>query len=275
MRLPMPEWQVSVSGRLIRPAGPRSSKPHASWHSEVMDASPSPAPSTLLLDALGTLVALEPPAPRIRAELGRRFGVSITEEQAREAVAAEIAYYRTHLDEGVDAASLRGLRERCAEVVRAALPPSVALSRVDTAGLTDALLASIRFTAFDDARPAILVARARGMKVVVASNWDVALHEVLRRLGLAAVLDGIVTSAEAGARKPAPAVFECALELAGASPADAIHVGDSLEEDVVGARRAGIEPVLLVRDGRPAPPRVRAIRSLGELDRVLWEIRGI
>ena len=228
-------------------------------------AEPTPR-STLLLDALGTLVALEPPAPRLRAELAERFGIEVSEEQAREAIAAEIAYYRSHLDDGADPGSLRALRERCAEVVRDALPRSGALSALATPDLTEALLASIRFTAFDDARPAIDAAHAHGMTVIVASNWDVSLHHVLARLGLADVLDGIVTSAEVGARKPAPAVFERALALAGARPADAIHIGDSLEEDVMGASRVGIEAVLLSRDARPVPPDVRVIRSLGELE---------
>jgi putative hydrolase of the HAD superfamily len=230
-------------------------------------SSPHPPPvSALLLDALGTLVALEPPAPRLRAELFERFGIDVSDQQAQAAIGAEIAYYRAHLDEGVDGSSLADLRARCAKVVRDALPPSASLSRVDTPALTKALLASIRFSAFDDARPALLAARRRGLTVVVASNWDVSLHGVLERVGLAELLDGIVTSAEAGARKPAPAVFERALALAGARAGDAVHVGDSLEEDVAGARAAGIEPVFLSRDGRPAPPGVRVIGSLNELD---------
>lgn len=230
-------------------------------------SSTAPTPHrALLLDALGTLVALEPPAPRLRAELAERFRIAVSDEQARAAIGAEIAYYRTHLDEGTDPVRLRALRERCAEVVRRALPPSAALSGVTTLELTDALLAAIRFRAFDDARPAIDRAHARGMTVIVASNWDVGLHEVLGRLGLAAVLDGIVTSAEAGARKPAGAVFERALALAAARPEEAIHVGDSLEEDVIGARRAGIEPVLLSRDGGRAPAGVRVVGSLGDLE---------
>jgi putative hydrolase of the HAD superfamily len=143
------------------------------------------------------------------------------------------------------------------------------IDELSTSELTDALLASIRFSAFDDARPAILAARALGMRVIVASNWDFSLHEVLEHLGLAAVLDGIVTSAEAGARKPASAVFERALALAGAGPAEAIHVGDSLEEDVAGARGVGIEPVFLCRDGRHRPAGTRMVRSLAELEHVL------
>jgi putative hydrolase of the HAD superfamily len=222
--------------------------------------------SALLIDALGTLVRLEPPAPRLRAELADRFGVEVSEAQAGTALLAEIHFYRDHMGAGRDAASLAALRARCAEVLREALPPSERLARVGGADLTAALLAALEFNAFDDARQAIVAARNRGRRVVVASNWDVSLHEVLERIGLAPLVDGVVTSAEVGARKPAPIVFERALALAGVAPSAALHVGDSVEEDVRGALAAGIEPVLLSRDGREAPPGVRRIASLTELD---------
>jgi putative hydrolase of the HAD superfamily len=225
--------------------------------------------TALLLDALGTLVRLEPPAPRLRAELAERFEVAVTDEQAGAALLAEIRFYRAHLNEGRDAASLHALRRRSAEVLRIALPSDDdRLTRVDTEELTAALLAALQFTAFDDARPAIEAARRRGMRVVVASNWDVSLHEVLERIELAPLLDGAVTSAEVGARKPDPAVFMHALAVAGVPASDAVHVGDSVEEDVAGARAAGITPILLSRDGRRSPLGVRQITSLAELERL-------
>lgn len=216
----------------------------------------------ILLDALGTLVALEPPAPRLRAELAR-LGIEVSEEQAAAAIAAEITYYRAHLDEGRDETSLADLRSRCADALAAALPARA--SAVDHGALTAALLASLRFTPFADVRPALAAWRAAGLRLVVVSNWDVSLHDVLARLGIAPLLDAILTSAQAGARKPSPAIFEQALRLAGVRAADAVHVGDSLEEDVAGARAAGIEPVLVERGGGPSPPGVRKIVSLTEL----------
>jgi putative hydrolase of the HAD superfamily len=219
-------------------------------------------PSVILLDALGTLVALEPPAPRLRDELAERLGLVVSEEDAARAIAAEIGYYRANLDEGRDEASLRALRGRCAEVLRAALPDA---GGIEPDRMIEALLASLRFTAFADAGPALRAARARGQRLVVVSNWDVSLHDVLRALGLAPLLDGVLTSAEVGARKPAPAMFERALELVGAAAPQAIHVGDSLDEDVAGARAAGIEPVLVRRDGAEPVPDVRTISSLSAL----------
>ncbi len=221
-------------------------------------------PAAILLDALGTLVALEPPAPVLRAELLARFAFEVREEEAARAIAAEITFYRAHLDEGRDEPGLRELRRRSAEVLRSALPGDAA-DRLALDPLVDALVASLHFTPFPDVRPALEAARRRGQRLVVVSNWDVSLVGVLRALELEPLLDGIVTSAGAGARKPAPAIFEQALELAGVPAGDAIHVGDTLDEDVAGARAAGIEPVLIRRAAAPAVPGVRTISSLAEL----------
>jgi putative hydrolase of the HAD superfamily len=222
--------------------------------------------NAVLFDALGTLVQLEPPALRLQAELASRFGVEVSEADAGRAITAEIAFYRAHLDEGRDAESLAALRRRCAETLSGALPPAAHDRLKDLDALMEALLASLRFRAFSDAAPALVALRSRGLRLVVVSNWDVSLHSVLERVGLALLVDGTLTSAEAGARKPAPAIFEQALRMAGVRAADAIHVGDSPEEDVAGARSAGIEPVLLRRDGAaPEIARVRTISSLVEL----------
>lgn len=229
---------------------------------EVRDA----APRAVLLDALGTLVELEPPAPLLRTELSARFDLELSEADCARAIAAEIGYYRAHLDEGRDRASLAELRRRCAVALRGALPGTAQDATRDLVALTEALLSSLHFRPYPDAAPALREWRERGLRLVVASNWDVSLHDVLDRVGLGPSLDGVVTSAEAGARKPDPALFLEALRVAGVAADEAIHVGDSVEEDVRGARGAGIEAVLLRRDGAAAPaPGVRTVVSLTEL----------
>ena len=200
----------------------------------------------LLIDGMGTLVSLDAPVPVLVEVLQRRFGVAIAEADARHALGAEIAFYRAHMDQGRDAESLADLRARCARVLFGALPVTVS---ADDDVRTDALLEALRFTAYDDARPALMRARGRGARVIVVSNWDVSLPEVLERVGLAPFVDAIVTSAAVGARKPEPAIFAHALALAGTPPRRALHVGDSLSEDVAGARASGIRPLLLRRDG--------------------------
>jgi HAD superfamily hydrolase (TIGR01509 family) len=72
---------------------------------------------------------------------------------------------------------------------------------------------------------------------------------VLDRTGLTPLLDGIVISAEVGAAKPDPAIFERALAVAGARAEEAVHVGDTPDVDVAGALAAGLRAIHLDRSG--------------------------
>jgi putative hydrolase of the HAD superfamily len=188
----------------------------------------------------------------------------VNEEEARSAMRAEIAFYRRHLDEGRDQVSLAALREQCAAELRGALPEGAQERLPPPAQLVDALLGSLHFDPFPDAAPALEGYRRRGLRLIVVSNWDVSLHAVLANVGLSPLLDGILTAAEAGVRKPAPGIFTQALALAGAGPAEAIHVGDSVEEDVAGAQAAGIEPILVDRTGRGSVLGVRTVTGLDQ-----------
>jgi putative hydrolase of the HAD superfamily len=200
----------------------------------------------VLLDALGTLVELEPPWPLLAAVLRIEPG-----ERVERAMRAEMHYYRDHSHEGRDAESLADLRRRCAQIVSAELGREVT---------PEQLMASIRFRAFSDAPPALAELRGMGIRLVCVSNWDVSLPSVLDRCGLAQGLDAVVTSAVAGARKPDPAIFAAALELAGCEPGEALHIGDTEDEDVQGARAAGIRALLISRDGGGDIESLAAIR---------------
>jgi putative hydrolase of the HAD superfamily len=215
----------------------------------------------VLLDALGTLVRLEPPAPRLRASLRERLGVDVGDEAAARAMRAEIAFYRANLHRGRDGASLAALRDACAEVVHRELALEAPLGDV-----RDALLAAIEFTPYDDVVPALGRLRAEGIRLAVVSNWDASLHEMLDRTGLRAHVDIVVSSVEVGFAKPHPGPFQAALAHLGLAPRDAIHVGDSAQEDVAGAQAAGVTPVLVDREGSAvAPEGVRLIHSLTDL----------
>jgi HAD superfamily hydrolase (TIGR01549 family) len=219
----------------------------------------------LLIDGMGTLVSLAAPAPALVEVLERRFGVAVSEAEARHALGAEIAFYRAHMDRGRDADSLMGLRRRCAHVLFGALEHE-ALAHVDDDARTAALLEALRFEPYDDARAALVRAREHRARVIVVSNWDVSLLEVLERVGLAPLVDGVVTSAAVGARKPEAAIFAHALALAGVAAGHARHVGDSLSEDVAGARACGIRPLLLRRDGSREP----GVETIGGLAELTW-----
>jgi putative hydrolase of the HAD superfamily len=213
----------------------------------------------VLLDALGTLVELQPPAPRLRARLAEA-GFDVTDEQAETGIRAEIAYYLSHHLDGSDRDSLNALRDRCAAMMRDAL----GIVGLDQATARKALMGALEFLPYEDTIPALRELRADGHALMVVSNWDCALPDWLRGVGVLQLVDGVVTSAEVGVPKPDARVFQRALELAGAGPEQAIHVGDSPDNDVEGARAAGIRAVLLRRDGEP-PAGVESIRSLCEL----------
>jgi putative hydrolase of the HAD superfamily len=205
----------------------------------------------VFLDALGTLVELEPPWISLRD----RVPEEVSDERLVAALRSEMAYYREHAQEGRDEASLADLRERCAGLVSQKLGVEIAV---------DELVSAIRFNPYPDAVPALRRLRERGMRLIAVSNWDCSLPGVLDRCGIDGLLDGVVTSAGAGARKPDPAIFAAALELAGIQADEALHVGDTADEDVAGAQAAGIRPLLIDRQGSAGD-----ISSLEEIDQHL------
>jgi putative hydrolase of the HAD superfamily len=219
----------------------------------------------VLIDALGTLVELQPPGPRLRARLQELTGLDVGLEAAERGFAAEIGYYLAHHMEGGDRAGLERLRDDCATVMHEAL----GVEGLDRAAVRTAMVEALEFEAFPDARPALEQLRSLGLRLVVASNWDCSLPEWLEGAGLWQLVDGAASSATAGEPKPSPAVFRAALEIAGVEAGEALHVGDSLGNDIEGARAAGIRAVLIDRSAAPPPPGVETVRSLGEVASLL------
>lgn len=199
-----------------------------------MTASVTTPTRAVLLDALGTLVDLEPPWVPLAKVL------EMDETEVATAVRAEMDFYKEHSHEGRDEASLGALRARCADILSWELDREVPL---------ETMLDAFKFRAFDDARPALDELRNAGLRLVCVSNWDISLSEVLEQCGLSDAVDGIVTSAGSGVRKPDPGIFHAALELAGCGADEALHVGDTVAEDIAGAGAAGIRALHLDRAG--------------------------
>jgi putative hydrolase of the HAD superfamily len=102
---------------------------------------------------------------------------------------------------------------------------------------------------FPDTLPTLEELKKRGKILGIVSNWDSRLFGICKGLDLERYLDFVLASAVVGAAKPSPKIFEEALRQARVSPEEALHVGDSLEDDVLGAQQAGIHAVLLDRKG--------------------------
>lgn len=112
--------------------------------------------------------------------------------------------------------------------------------------------------------------QARGLLLGVISNFDSRLFGLLQGLGLARFFAPVVISIQAGAAKPEAAIFHQALAYHGLRPDEALHIGDSYEADVVGARAAGLTPVWVDRRA-PAPSTGNYFRakSLAEIPAIL------
>jgi putative hydrolase of the HAD superfamily len=119
---------------------------------------------------------------------------------------------------------------------------------------------------YPDVVPTLAALRNRGVALGVITNYDTRVHRVLDELGLSPLLASVTIPADVGAAKPAPAIFARALAAAGVPAPDAVYVGDSLDDDYHGARAAGLNAVLLDRDGcHVRADGVRRIVSLRDL----------
>lgn len=121
-------------------------------------------------------------------------------------------------------------------------------------------------------------ARRRGLRVVAVTNNLVDEQEdKLRHTGLRDLFDALVISEAAGVAKPDPRIFEMALDAAEASAGQAVMLGDSWPNDVLGAVGAGISAAWLDRRGTGVPdPAVPALRlaslepAVEVVDALVW-----
>ena len=89
--------------------------------------------------------------------------------------------------------------------------------------------------------------RARGYRLGLVTNRNNVerFYDLLDQMALRSRFDLALASGEVGVRKPEPGILSAALERIGATAGEALYVGDNYWADVVGARRAGVTPVLL------------------------------
>ncbi len=110
----------------------------------------------------------------------------------------------------------------------------------------------------EDTRMALDRLRARGLRLGVISNSDGRVEQALVAAGIREWFDVVLDSALVGVEKPDPAIFRAALAALGVAASEALYVGDLYHVDVVGARGAGMEAVLLGPDlDDPGPDCVR------------------
>ena len=217
---------------------------------------------TVFLDAGGVLV--NPNWARVSDVLARH-GVTV----AASALVAAEPHAKKQLDTG-DTIRATNDQQRGWTYFNLVLGAAgVPLSNATDAALAELHLYHQEFnlweTVFDETRPALAALRGRGFRLAVVSNANGTLHRMFARLGLTDAVDAVFDSCDEGVEKPDPRFFRLALERVGAEAATTVHVGDLFHVDVVGARAAGIEPVLLDAANLYPDANCTRVRSLSEL----------
>ncbi len=176
--------------------------------------------------------------------LGRRFGLELDPARYAEARAAAVETVERHpeLDHDEEVWVLfteqiiRGMGADTGRAYECALE------------MTRAWEHAHNFQIFDDVLPALAELRAHRLKIGLVSNTGRNLDEFVAHHGLD--VDAAVSSGAHGKTKPHPTIFQAALERLDVEPADAAMVGDSIEDDVEGAKAVGMRGILLDRENR-------------------------
>jgi putative hydrolase of the HAD superfamily len=122
------------------------------------------------------------------------------------------------------------------------------------------------FSLYDDVIETLQILQRRRIRVGLISNSHRCLTSFRSHFALDGLIAVAVSSPGHGYMKPHPSIFRAALDLMQVSPQHAVMVGDSLGQDIRGARCVGMRGVLIARDALPADlGDVDVIRSLREL----------
>ncbi|MDA4125079.1 MAG: HAD family hydrolase [Thaumarchaeota archaeon] len=118
---------------------------------------------------------------------------------------------------------------------------------------------------YSDALPLLERLSKDGYIMALVSNAPPDTGRAVDALGLPRYLRTVIISGVVGYSKPHPEIFRIALRQSGVQPEETIHVGDLYESDVVGARNAGIDGILIDREGTQTGVDCPRIGSLAEV----------
>ncbi|HSK10759.1 MAG TPA: HAD-IA family hydrolase [Vicinamibacterales bacterium] len=213
-------------------------------------------PRAVFFDLVGTLVRPRASIGYQYAVVARRHGVEADPARLEAAFAREMA--DAPALEAWDAAAADAAERSWWQAFVARVFRSTSAEGLDDPCRFEAFFDDLyrHFTTADawelypDVLPALDKARLAGLVVGLITNYDTRVYALLESLALADRLDSVTIPATAAAQKPARRIFDQALAAHGLAAADAAYVGDSLEDDYKGARAAGMEAVLLDRNGQ-------------------------
>lgn len=202
----------------------------------------------------------------VRAALGRAgigFAEAAFEVGARAAQQLFFASYEIHGNtDWTDDRSIQSVWERYYGVLFDALELPSASRRTLIDEINRRYNDPGNWRLYPEVRAVLADLRARGYPLVIVSDWDSGLPALLGHLKVFDLLDNVLASGAVGLAKPQAAFYRMASQRAGAPPEEMIHVGDSYFADVSGARAAGMDGVLLDREGLNPPVDCPIVRDL-------------
>jgi FMN hydrolase / 5-amino-6-(5-phospho-D-ribitylamino)uracil phosphatase len=181
--------------------------------------------------------------PEGYAELGRRHGLTLDASRYEEARASAFAEVKRHPELDHDEEIWVLFTQRIIEGMGG--EGDTYAAAVEMEGRWSH---SAHFELYDDALPVLALLRERGLKIGLLSNSSRDLDEFVTHHRLD--VDAVLTSHAHGKTKPHETIFRALLDLLGVEPAEAVMVGDTIEDDVEGAQAVGMRAVLLDREGR-------------------------
>lgn len=224
----------------------------------------------IFLDIGDTVMRPNPSWEHVYAMAFGEYGIEISIEDLRVALRQAYRHGGWGFDDGFEPTEETSFR-RTVEIDQAAIvqlgigPMPDAFFR----RLGQLFMVTSHWHVFPDVLPTLLALKQRGLTVGAVSNWVWNLPELLHSLDLVGQFDFITASARVGFEKPHPRIFEEALRQAAVRPSEAIHVGDHVDADILGAQGLGIGAVLMDRYERhqpeELPPGVPVIHALDEL----------
>jgi putative hydrolase of the HAD superfamily len=137
-------------------------------------------------------------------------------------------------------------------------------------GAVEDIFSSRFLHVFGDVHDTLGRLAGRGLTMAVLSNWPGGLAHFCEELGLSGYFRFCLASSDFGREKPDPAIFREAVRRLACEPGQVMHVGDSLTDDIEGAGGAGLRPVLIDRDGLVEHKNITTIRSLDQLEEIIF-----